>query len=283
MSPNNTIALAQIDPKLGDLTSNLDLHRRKAEEAIAAGAGIIAFPELSLTGYTLRDLTSEVALDPRTDRRIQPLRELSRTIGIAFGCVEAGSDHGLYNSAVYLEDGEVRHIHRKIYLPTYGMFEEGRHFSSGRIIQAFETKLGRIGMLVCEDLWHVSLPYLLAADGAELMISLTASPARLGGEGDGTDQRQVNHEHHRVYSRLLSLYSVFVNRVGIEDGVSFWGGSAVFSPSGRVVAEARDYAEQLLLADLHSAEVRRARRTSRHVLDERPDILLQNLERIRHR
>lgn len=283
MSPHGTIALAQIDPKLGDLASNLDLHRQKIEEAIAAGAGIVVFPELSLTGYTLRDLTGEVALDPRTDPRLQPLRDLSRTIGIAFGCVEAGTDHGLYNSAIYLEDGAVRHIHRKVYLPTYGMFEEGRHFSSGHVVHAFESKFGRIGMLVCEDLWHVSLPYLLATDGAELMISLTASPARLGGESDGMDQRQVNHEHHRVYARLLSLYSVFVNRVGIEDGVSFWGGSAVFSPSGRVVAEARDYSEQLLLADLRSTEVRRARRSSRHVLDERPDVLLQNLERIRRR
>ena len=254
-----------------------------AERAAKAGAGIVVFPELSLTGYTLRDLTGEVALEPRTDRRLQPLRDLSRTIGIAFGCVEAGTNHGLYNAAVYLEGGEVRHIHRKIYLPTYGMFEEGRYFSAGHEIGAFDTKLGRIGMLVCEDLWHISLPYLLAVDGAELMISLTASPSRLGGETDGTNQRQVNHDHHRVYARLLSMYSVFANRIGVEDGVTFWGGSAVFSPSGGVVSEAKEYSEQLLLAKLDDAEVRRARRSSRHVLDERPDLLLQNLERIRRR
>lgn len=283
MPLHGTLALAQTDARLGDVAANLERHLQHAQEALRAGADVIVFPELSLTGYTLRDLTGEVALDPRTDRRLQSLRDMSKRIGIAFGCVESGSDHGLYNAAVYLEDGEVRHIHRKVYLPTYGMFEEGRYFSAGMQIAAFDTRLGRIGMLICEDLWHVSVPYLLCMDGAEVMLSLTASPTRLGGEPEGTDQRLVNHEHHRSYARLLSMYSVFINRVGVEDGVSFWGSSAVMSPSGRTVVEARPHDEELVIARLDDAEVRRARRSSRHALDERPDVLLLNLERIRRR
>ena len=283
MPLHGTLALAQTDAVLGDVAANLERHLQRAEEAMRAGAEIVEFTELILNGYPLREHTGEVALDPRTDRRLQPLRDMSKRIGIAFGCVESGADHGLYNAAVYLEDGEVRHIHRKIYLPTYGMFEEGRYFSAGAQIAAFDTRLGRIGMLICEDLWHVSLPYLLCMDGAEVMLSLTASPARLGGEAEGTDQRLVNHEHHRSYARLLSMYSVFINRVGVEDGVAFWGGSAVMAPSGRMVVEARPHDEELVIARLDDAEVRRARRSSRHALDERPDVLLLNLERIRRR
>jgi predicted amidohydrolase len=163
------------------------------------------------------------------------------------------------------------------------MFEEGRYFSAGRRVEAFDTKVGRIGMLICEDLWHVSLPYLLAMDGAEVLISLTASPTRLGGEGTEADQRRVNHDHHRAYARLLSLYSVFINRVGIEDGVGFWGGSAVMDPSGQTIAASASSDEELLTVPLDENVVRRARRGSRHVLDERPEIVLQHLERLRRR
>lgn len=283
MSLHGTIALAQTDARLGDLKSNIEAHAAKAEEAIRAGADLVVFPELSLTGYTVRDLASELALDPASDERLAPLRDVSRRITIIAGCIEAGSDHGVYNAAVCFEGGGVRHVHRKVYLPTYGMFEEGRYFSPGRRVEAFDTRLGRIGMLICEDLWHVSLPYLLAMDGAELLVSLTASPSRLGGEGTESDQRRINHDHHRTYARLLSLYSVFINRVGIEDGVAFWGGSAVMDPSGRTIVSSETADEALMTTTVDESVVRRARRSSRHVLDERPEIVLQNLERIRRR
>ncbi|MEK6649789.1 MAG: nitrilase-related carbon-nitrogen hydrolase, partial [Bacteroidota bacterium] len=91
MPLHGTLALAQTDAVLGDVAANLERHLQRAEEAMRAGAEIVVFPELSLTGYTLRDLTGEVALDPRTDRRLQPLRDMSKRIGIAFGCVESGA------------------------------------------------------------------------------------------------------------------------------------------------------------------------------------------------
>ncbi len=274
------VALAQIDPTLGDLRTNVGLHVETAARARKAGADIVIFPELSLSGYGLRDLAMEVAVDPHDDKLLKDLRTISRSITCIVGMVESGKDHGVYNAAVCFEAGTVSHIHRKVYLPTYGMFEEGRYFSAGSAVQAFNTRHGRIGMLVCEDMWHVPLPYLLAMDRAEVIASLTASPTRLGARSGDLANRTVNHEHHRSYARLLSAYVLFVNRVGTEDGVNFWGGSAAFSPSGETLCASPLFEEDLSLVPLDSKEVRKARRSSRHLLDERPEVTQTALLRI---
>ncbi len=199
---------------------------------------------------------------------------------ILAGAVVRGEDHGVYNAGIGFDGGEVVHIHRKVYPPSYGMFEEGRYFSAGRTMQAFDTRHGRFAMLVCEDMWHVSLPYIAAMDGAEVLFTLTASPTRVGSGTEELDNKTVNYDHQRAYARLLSVYAVFANRVGFEDGVNFWGGSAIFSPSGKLLTEAPLFDEDLRMARLDSSEVRRARRHSRHVLDERPDVVISNLRRI---
>lgn len=276
-------AVAQIDSVVGDLDQNIDHHMKVVDRCVREGARLVVFPELSLTGYTLKDLAYEVALDPRGDRRLVDLRKLSKRITIIAGIVESGRDHGIYNSAVCFEDGDVLRIHRKIYPPTYGMFEEGRYFSGGTEVAAFDSKLGRLGMLVCEDFWHLPLPYLLARDGAEVLLSLTASPTRMAGSTDDLTNAVVNHEHHATYARLLSSYVLFSNRVGFEDGVNFWGGSAVFNPSGEKTARAKYFEEDLLLTEITSEEVRRARRFSRHVLDEDPQLVLDTLHRLKER
>ena len=108
------------------------------------GAKLVLFPELSLTGYTLRDLAWDVAINPFQNKIIAPLLEKSRKISIAVGFVESGAHYGIYNSAMFLEDGEIKHIHRKIYPPTYGMFEEGRYFGVGKTVAAFDSKLGTL-------------------------------------------------------------------------------------------------------------------------------------------
>lgn len=277
---NFKVALAQIDSKVGDLQANLHHHVEAIEKARSEGAQLVVFPELSLTGYTLRDLTWEVSLDPFSDPRLSPLREASKSISIVLGLVESASNHGLYNSALFLEDGSIRHIHRKIYPPTYGMFEEGRYFSRGEHVAAFDSKLGRFGLLICEDSWHLSLPYLLAYDGAEVIISLTASPSRISGGSSESDNAQLNHEHHRTYARLLSAYVVFCNRVGYEDGVNFWGGSAVIDPGGTMISRGRLFQEDLVLAEIDSLAVQRSRRFSRHFLDEDLGFVRKSLERV---
>jgi predicted amidohydrolase len=278
---NFKAALAQIDCKVGDLNINLQHHLDVVERAKQQGAQLVVFPELSLTGYTLRDLAWDLAIDPFGDKRLDPLKEASKKISIVLGLVESASNHGIYNSALFLEDGVVRHVHRKIYPPTYGMFEEGRYFSRGDHVAAFDSKLGRFGILICEDMWHLSLPYLLAYDGAEVILSLTASPSRMSPGSQEMANAQVNHEHHRTYARLLSCYVLFCNRVGYEDGVNFWGGSCIVTPAGSMAGSARFFKEDLILAEIDSLEIQRARRFSRHFLDEDLAITLRALARVR--
>ncbi|MBI2619823.1 MAG: carbon-nitrogen hydrolase [Ignavibacteriales bacterium] len=274
-------AIAQIDSRVGDLKNNVAHHEEFIDKALRQKASLIVFPELSLTGYTLRDLAWEIALDLEHDPVLDTLKKRSKRISIVLGCVESGRNHGIYNSAVFLEDGAIKHVHRKIYPPTYGMFEEGRYFSRGTAVRAFDSKLGRFGVLVCEDFWHLSLPYLLTMDGAEVLMCLTASPTRVGGDREDLTNARINHEHHRTYARLLSSYVLFSNRVGFEDGVNFWGGSVVTGPSGEHVAKAKYFEEDLIVSILTSQEVQRARRFSRHLLDEDPVIVRETLTRMK--
>jgi predicted amidohydrolase len=275
------LALAQMDPVLGNLRANLDTHVRMARQAAAAGAQLVVFPELSLTGYGVKDLNWDLALNPVNDRaKLSPLLEVSTSIAVIAGGVEEGSRFGLYNAAWLFSGGEVRPVHRKVYPPTYGMFEELRYFSRGTSVRAFDTPVGRLGVLICEDLWHPSLPYLLALDGASVIIALVASPTRVGGKEAQLPIATVNSENHRAYARLLSVYLAFCNRVGFEDGVNFWGGSEVVAPDGTIAGTSPLFKEDLLLADLDDNEIRRARRFSRHFLDEDPGLVRRELARI---
>lgn len=269
-----TLALAQIDSVLGNVSRNVELHVEQIERAIAKKADAIIFPELSLTGYTLRDLNFEVALDPAAARVLDPIRNLSQQITIICGGVEEDKQAAVYNAAFVFEDGELIHTHRKIYPPTYGIFEEMRYFSRGNDLLTFESRrLGRVGVLVCEDLWHPVLPYVLAQEGAQLIVTIAASPTRLDTGDDALASTEpqnytTNREHHATYSRLLGVYLAFVNRVGVEDGVNFWGGSEVMQPSGEPCVVAKFFDPDLCFASLDPSQVRQARQLSRHFLDE---------------
>ena len=165
-----SVALVQIKPKLGRVADNLALIQEQVEQTIAQKADLAVLPELALTGYFLKDLVPEVALTLDSPE-ISALRQLSRRISIAVGFVEVTADYQFYNSAAWFEDGELKHLHRKVYLPTYGLFDEQRYLGRGDRFRAFDTKFGRIGLLVCEDMWHLSAPYLLAMDGATTLVS----------------------------------------------------------------------------------------------------------------
>jgi predicted amidohydrolase len=274
------VALAQVDSVLGDARKNIRHHLKYVEKAVRRGADLIIFPELSLTGYTIRDINWDIAINPNNSESLKELKSKSKRISIVVGGIEESGEYGIFNSAFYLERGEVLHTHRKIYPPTYGMFEEMRYFNQGRTLNSFESRFGKLGVLICEDLWHVSLPYLLALEGAQVIIGIAASPTRLGGDRERLSIAKVNTENHRAYARLLSTYILFCNRVGYEDGVNFWGGSEVVSPSGDVIAAAKLFDEDLIIAEIDTNEVRRARRLSRHFLDESADFVRHQLERI---
>jgi NAD+ synthase (glutamine-hydrolysing) len=273
------LAVAQLAPTLGDVRKNLALHERLAQEAIARSANLLVFPELSLTGYFLKDQVPSVALR-RDAPELRLFQELSRRLAIVVGFVEEGPGHRFYNAAAYVEGGEIRHVHRKVYLPTYGIFDEARYLAAGEKVRAFDTALGRIALLVCEDLWHPAIPALAAWDGAEALFCLSASPGR-GQSQDGPFQNAGTWERTiRAYGDLFTCFVTYANRVGYEDGACFWGGSEVVSPAGETVAKARYLDEELLLADLDPGILRRARVANPLLRDERLDLTLHELSRI---
>ena len=275
------IAVAQIDAAVGNLEKNIRRHVGFIKRAISKDADVVVFPELSLTGYSVKDLNWDVAVRVAAPAAFKILAKLSKEITIIAGGVEEGDNFGLYNAAFVFEDGEVYSGHRKIYPPTYGMFEEMRYFSPGNTVRSFQSKHGKLGILICEDLWHIALPYILANEGAEVIIALAASPTLISGAGEKLPNAVINTEHHKTYARLLSSYVVFANRVGIEDGINFWGGSEVVDPSGEVVAAAKLFDEDLICAELASDAVRRARRLSRHFVDDSLEFTLNQLRRVR--
>ena len=273
-----SVALLQIKPKLGRVADNLALIQEQVEQAIAQKADLAVLPELALTGYFLKDLVPEVAIGLDSPE-IAALKELSKRICIAVGFVEVTADFQFYNSAVWFEDGELRHLHRKVYLPTYGLFDEQRYLGRGDRFRAFDTKFGRVGLLVCEDMWHLSAPYLLAMDGATTLVCLSSSPGRGVDEqtlGTATAWRNLTTST----ARFLTCRVVYVNRVGYEDGVGFWGGSHVVAPSGEVIAAAPEFDPAILQVSLADAELRRERISSPLVRDENLCITLRELSRI---
>jgi predicted amidohydrolase len=276
-----TIALAQTDSALGDIKKNLLKHLEYIHKAKEGGANLVVFPELSLTGYSVKDLNWDTAISRQNDQIIEKLKNESKDISILFGGVEESESFGIYNSAFLLEQGAIAYVHRKMYPPTYGMFEESRYFLSGKSVKAYDSTIGKIGVLICEDLWHMSLPYLLAMQKTWLILGIIASPTRLTPGQENLKIAEVNMENCTAYARQLSSYVVFCNRVGFEDGVSFWGGSFVAGPGGDVIVQAKLFEEDLVFAEIDPGEVRRARRFSRHILDENTDVVLSELHRIK--
>jgi len=275
------VGIAQINPRLGDVEANLVVYAEKVAAARAAGADLVVFPELSLTGYFLKDMVSAVAV--RLDApAIQQLKTLSRGIGLVAGFVEEADDYRFYNSAAYFEDGEIVHVHRKVYLPTYGLFDEGRYLARGDRLRTFESKFGRMSLLICEDLWHPSTVYVSALDEALVVICPSNSPLRGIADGKVQDNNARYWElMNAAYAQTFSLFVVYANRVGFEDGVGFWGGSEIVSPTGERVAKGEYYEEDLIVAEINLKDARRQRVMSPLLRDENLDLTIRELERIR--
>jgi NAD+ synthase (glutamine-hydrolysing) len=275
------IALAQIDTTLGDIHANLEKHLDFIRQAKTGGANLVIFPELSLTGYILQDIVPTVAARPLPDDPIfKPLLQASKEVDVVLGFVEADHRRRFFIAGAYLSRGEVLHVHRKIYLPTYGMFDEGRFFARGDTARAFDTPFGRLGLLICEDFWHASLPYLLWMDGADLLIFISASP------GYGLSQEPHFNVAHWVetttmtYANLFTCFVASTNRVGFEDGICFYGTAHLHDPRGNLIARGPALEEALIFADLDFGQLRRARARLPLLRDERPELVLKELERI---
>ncbi len=277
------VAIAQINPKLGDLQANLSLYEEKIAQGKKSGADLLLFPELSLTGYFLRDMVPNVALK-LSSREVQGLKKLSREVAFVAGLVEESSDYRFYNAAVYFEGGEIRSVHRKVYLPTYGMFDEQRYFARGDRVRAFDSRFGRMAMLICEDLWHPSTAYLAALDGALMILCPSTSPLRGISEGQVQDDNALYWELiNRTYAQTFGLFMVFGNRVGFEDGVGFWGGSEILDPFGQRIVKAKYYEEDFISGQVSLDSVRRKRTMAPLLRDEDLDLTINELMRIRER
>lgn len=275
-----TLRVVQHDCTLANFDENLARHLSAIEQAVRDGVQAIAFPELSLTGYNVQDAAQDMAMHI-ADPRLEPLRGLSRHICIVCGGIELSDDYGVYNSAFMFEDGVSKSVHRKTYLPTYGMFEELRYFSAGQQVEAVESRrLGKIGVAICEDFWHVSVPYLLAHQGAKLLLVMMSSPLRLS---PGSGVPSIVSQWQTIASTnafLFSCYVACINRVGTEDSFTYWGNSTVTGPDGSLAASAPMFTEHTMDSVIDYSEVKRARLQSSHFLDEDLRLFASELDAI---
>jgi predicted amidohydrolase len=275
------IALAQLAPRLGDVDANLELSAEWLRRATDDGAQLVVFPELALTGYLLQDLVPEVAL--RADNpRLAALSRQAAGVMVAIGFVEETDAHRYCNSVALMRDGELLGLHRKLYLPTYGLFDEGRFTRAGDRIRtvAVGEPLGRIGLSVCEDFWHPSVPMLQAQDGASLLVNVAAGPARAPGSAAGIQAIAGWHKMQDTYALLGTVAIAFCNRVGNEEGLTFWGGSRLLAADGSLIAEAPLYDEALVIGNLSLDDLRMQRYGLPLLADERLELVRREVDRI---
>ena len=276
-----TIALAQIATKLGDVNANLEKHLELTRQAVSAGVDLIVFPELSLTGYCLQDLVPTVAHEASADDPVfKPLLEASQKLDMVVGFVDSDSRHRFFIAAAYLSGGKVVHVHHKAYLPTYGLFDEGRFFAWGDSVRAFDTRFGRMGILICEDFWHASPPYLLWLDGADIFLFTSASPGRGLSSQPLLDSARWVEDINRAYAGLFTSFVVHANRAGYEDGLNFWGGSTIYDPNGSLVLQCPYHTEALQISEIDLNQLHRTRARLPVLRDERTALTLREMQRI---
>ena len=269
MAPFVTLALAQFQPRKGDYAGNLARVGELLAQAVSLEPRpqLVCFPESALSGYFLEGGVREHAVTAgRLAADLHRIYGSGPPIDVCVGFYEVWRNK-LYNSALYVSLGEtmplVRHVHRKVFLPTYGLFDEERFVERGRDIRAFDTPWGRAAILVCEDAWHSLSGTIAALDGAQLIVVPSAPPAR--GAWPKTDEvpgpasvsrwerltRDMADEH--------GLYIALVNLVGSEAGKQFPGCAMLAGPKGEVRARGPLWQEALVTATIDLADVTRAR------------------------
>ena len=251
------VALAQINPTVGDIDGNARKIAERTASAREAGAALVVFPELTLSGYPPEDLLLKTSFLERCATALRELAAQTRGIVALVGFPEAAED--VYNAAAVLADGEVAAVYRKLYLPNYGVFDEQRYFQSGAEAGVFELNGIPIGLTICEDIWEPGPPAMTEAlAGAQVIVNLSASPYRIG-YGHGRERMLAQ----RAVDNLAAV--VFVNTVGGQDELVFDGHSLAFDQDGRVLARCPQFEEALALCTIDPREVTSARlRDTRH-------------------
>lgn len=275
------IGLAQVETRLGDVDTNLEIAAGAVRRASTEGVQLLVLPELALTGYLLQDLVPEVAMRA-DDPRLLGVAAGVPGLLVAVGFVEETDEHRYCNSAALVRDGALVGLHRKVYLPTYGLFDEGRFTRTGDRIRTHDAgmPIGRIGLSVCEDFWHASLPMLQACDGASLLVNLAAGPSRAPGSSAGLAAISSWHKMQDTYALLGTVPLAFCNRVGNEEGLTFWGGSRIVAADGSAVVQAPLWEEAFVVGTLDTDDLRMTRYGLPILADERLELVRRELDRI---
>jgi predicted amidohydrolase len=272
------ITLAQVSSRLGDVEANLE---RAAEIIVQAGresSDVVVFPELFLTGYSLGEVETDVSMSA-DDPRLTQLSMIAPETDVLVGFYEDGLGVHNYNSASYYDGGSLVHTHRKLYLPTYDIFEERKHFSPGQTMRAFDTRQGRVATLICNDAWQPHLVFLAVQDGARvLLVPTNSSQSRFP---EQYDSRTYWRDITVFYARMFQCYVVFCNRVGDEGShLRFWGGSHIVDPWGKIVCALPDHDEAIVTAEIDLATVRKRRREVPLVREARLGLLAREANRL---
>src|SRR5581483_5514920 len=254
------LALAQINTTVGDLDGNRALILSRLEKARAAGADLVLFPELAVTGYPPEDLLLRPGFVRAARRSLQEIAAATEGIAALVGTPHFDGD--LYNSCAVCADGEVKAVYRKRFLPNYGVFDEERYFAAGRDLVALRLGEALVGVTVCEDMWQPGPPATgLALAGAQLLVNVSASPVHVGKDREREEMFQQR-------ARDTSSFVAFVNAVGGQDELVFDGHSCVLDDEGEVLARAPGFEEALLVVDVDptAAIGRRLTETRRRAL-----------------
>jgi predicted amidohydrolase len=263
------LALAQISSKRENKQANLAKMQQTAEKAKQQGADLLIFPELSLTGYVIRDQIYELAevIPGPAVRRIEQIAKDSG-LHIIFGMPELSEKTRatVFNTAVLVGPEGFIGKYRKMYLPTHSVFEEKRHFRPGYQAAAFDTEIGKIGLCICYDVFFPEVARLTRLQGAQLIVCISASPA-------------VRRSYFEILTAARALentaFFAYVNLVGVEDGLQFWGGSRLISPNGDITAKARYDEEDFVLCDVNFGDIRAAETFIPTLRDLRPELFDQ--------
>ncbi|HVP26382.1 MAG TPA: carbon-nitrogen hydrolase family protein [Candidatus Bathyarchaeia archaeon] len=260
------LALAQINCRQADKKANLGKIEETVTKAKKQGATLIIFPELSLTGYVIRDQLYEMAETipgPSTDT-ITNLAKKTKTY-IIFGMPELSekTQATIFNTAVLVGPQGVIGKYHKMYLPTHSMFEEKRYFRPGYQAATFDTELGKIGLIICYDVFFPEVCRLTRLKGAQLIVCISASPAvrRAFFETLTTARAMEN-----------TAFLAYVNLVGVEDGLQFWGGSRLLGPQGKILAKAKYDEEDMIIGEVDYSDLRSVEPFVPALRDLRPEL-----------
>jgi len=270
------IGVAQVAPELGGVSANAARVKQIIDQR-RGEVDLLLFPELTLTGYAVGSRTPELAL--RADAPVLcDLAEQARGLAVLVGFIEETDRFQFFNSLALLQGGRVQEVYRKVFLPTYGIFEEGKHFSASRRYRLLSIGGFRAAPLICADAWNPALAHVAASLGADLFLIAANSPQ--GGMGDRLSSREGWQRLARFYASMYGVYVAFCNRVGQEGELGFWGESEIIDPFGQPLAAAGGGGEEVVSAVCDRRLVREARTILHTIRDDDPAFIADQLRRV---